>query len=307
MRASYDLASIRHLYPFESRFIDRHGLRLHYVDQGSGDPLVMVHGNPSWSFLFRDLIRAVTPGSRAIAIDHLGCGLSDKPTDEEYDFRLRSRIDDLEALIEHLKIDRPITMVVHDWGGGIGMGWAVRNRSRIGRLIIMNTAAFPLPIGKPFPWPLWAFRSSCIGAFGVAHMNAFAEIAARTCTVRPLADDVRHGFLLPYDTPEHRLATLRFVQDIPLTPGDPSWNEIADTAAGLAAFRDVPTLVVWGRRDFIFDRAFFSEWRRRLPNAEMHSFADAGHYVLEDARDRILPLVLDFLARHPLSGRTATA
>ncbi len=146
------------LYPFTPHYIEIGGRsaatgassgaghRMHYVDEGQGDPVLMVHGNPSWSFYYRDLISALRASHRVIAPDHIGCGRSDKPNDDRYDYTLSTRVADLGTLIDSLDL-RAITLVVHDWGGMIGMAWAVQNRDRIARLVVMNSAAFPLPLG----------------------------------------------------------------------------------------------------------------------------------------------------------------
>jgi len=140
----------RELYPFEGRYFDRGaGVRMHYLDEGEGPPVVMVHGNPTWSFYYRQLVLALRDGHRCIVPDHVGMGLSDKPGDDRYAYTLAQRVDDLEALLEHLGVDRDVTLVVHDWGGMIGMAWAARHPERVARLVILNTAAFPLPSDKP--------------------------------------------------------------------------------------------------------------------------------------------------------------
>ncbi|HVY60066.1 MAG TPA: alpha/beta fold hydrolase [Planctomycetota bacterium] len=287
------------LYPFEGRFFDRgDGIRMHYVDEGPRDaaPVVMVHGNPSWSFYFRDLIRALAPRRRVIAPDHVGCGRSDKPGEDRYAYRLASRVDDLERLLDHLGARERVTLVLHDWGGMIGMAWAVRHPERVERLVILNTAAFPLPASKPLPWSLWLGRNTALGAFLVRGLNAFSRGAVRWCVTRaPMAPEVAAGYLEPYDSWAHRLAVLRFVQDIPLRPGDPSWGPVSEVAAKLGRFAKTPMLICWGERDFVFDRHFLDEWTRRFPAAEVHRFPDAGHYVLEDAGREIVPLVEKFV------------
>jgi haloalkane dehalogenase len=286
------------LYPFAPKFFDRgDGIRMHYVDEGprDGAPVVMVHGNPSWSFYFRDMIRALAPRLRAIAPDHVGCGRSEKPGDDRYSYRLASRVDDLEALLEHLGVRERVTLVLHDWGGMIGMGYATRHPERIARLVILNTAAFPLPASKPLPWSLWLGRNTAPGAWLVRGLNAFSRGALRWCVTRPLAPEVAAGYLEPYDSWAHRIAVLRFVQDIPLRAGDPSWGPVSAVADRLALFAETPMLLCWGERDFVFDRHFLEEWLRRFPRAEVHRFPDAGHYVLEDAGREIIPLVERFI------------
>src|SRR3954452_2796843 len=149
----------------------RDGLRLHYLDEGEGEPVVMVHGNPTWSFYFRDLVEAMNGSYRTIVPDHIGCGRSDKPDDSRYEYTLKSRVDDLEALLDHLEVDRGITLVLHDWGGMIGMAYAARHPERISRLVILNTGASPLPATKPFPWALRVCRDTRLGAGLVRGLN----------------------------------------------------------------------------------------------------------------------------------------
>ncbi|MFZ2956225.1 MAG: alpha/beta fold hydrolase [Candidatus Ozemobacteraceae bacterium] len=279
---------------------------MHYADEGprDGEPLVMVHGNPSWSFLFRRLIDAFKTTHRTIAVDHIGCGLSDKPGDDAYPYRLENRIEDLERLIDSLHLKQPITLVLHDWGGAIGMGFAVRRPDRIKRIIALNTGAFRLPEAKTFPWPLWFFRNLGLGEFANRAFNAFSSIATWAAVAKTMPEDVKRGFTGPYNSWENRIATIRFVQDIPLIESDPSWKEIRKIEEGFAEFRETPALLCFGRKDWVFDRHFFAEWRRRLPRAEAHSFSDASHYVLEDAHERVIPLIREFLVRNPLPAKT---
>jgi cis-3-alkyl-4-acyloxetan-2-one decarboxylase len=286
-------------YPFTGHFWTppQTSARLHFLDEGHGEPVVMVHGNPTWSFYYRRLVLALRDGYRCVVPDHIGCGLSDKPTDAEYEYSLRRRVDDLEALLDHLGLRNDLTLVVHDWGGMIGMALAVRHPERIKRLVILNTAAFPLPATKAMPWSLRLCRS-ILGPWLVRGLNAFCRGAVRYCVTRPLAADVRAAYLAPYDSWAHRIAVLRFVQDIPLRPGDRGYDIISEVEKNLSRFRGLPMLLCWGEQDFVFDEPFRSEWQRRFPEAQCHRFADAGHLVLEDAGDRIVPLVRTFLDQH---------
>ena len=275
--------------------------RLHYLDAGQGDPVVMLHGNPTWSFYYRNLVLALRDSYRCVVPDHIGCGLSDKPPTSLYDYSLKSRIDDLEALLDHLGLRENLTLVLHDWGGMIGMGFAARHPGRVKRLVVSNTGAFPLPRSKRFPWSLWLGRNTRLGAWLILKRNAFCRAAASWCVTRkPLPADVWAMYLKPYDSPEHRVAVLKFVQTIPLKPTDPGYGVVSGTAEALANFRDVPTLLLWGMRDFVFDRHFLAEWRRHFPHAEAHTWPDCGHYLLEDAGDEAIPKVRDFLTRHPI-------
>ncbi|GGL13853.1 haloalkane dehalogenase [Sphaerisporangium melleum] len=294
-------------YPFTGRWF-RHasGLRQHYLDEGTGPPVLFLHGNPSWSYLWRRPIAALREEFRCVAPDHIGMGLSDKPGADRYEHTLASRVDDLDALIGHLIEVRGAprsgwTLVLHDWGGPIGMAWACRHPRRVARLVVLNTAAFPNPRGERvrplLRLPFRVLRDTRLGARLFLRHNAFARGATR----RPLGvwrrmpAGVRSAFLAPYDRPEHRLAIQRFVQDIPLRPGDPSWPLLQATGASLAQFADRPMLIAWGLRDPVLDRAVLDEWRRRFPGARFLPLPRAGHYLLEDAHERLVPAIGSFL------------
>ncbi|MSQ82364.1 MAG: alpha/beta fold hydrolase [Myxococcales bacterium] len=255
----------------------------------------MVHGNPTWSFYYRNLIVELRKTHRCIAPDHVGMGLSDKPPDSGYPYTLQARIDDLTALLATLQLAQPLTLVVHDWGGMIGMAWATQHPQLIGKLVILNTAAFPLPPSKPFPWQLRLTRT-WLGALLVRGFNMFswtATHAAMTRNSMPAA--VRGGYTAPYDSWTNRIATLRFVQDIPLAAGQPGFDIVRATAAKLGLFAATPTYVGWGGQDFVFDDHFLAEWRRYFPHALVNYLADAGHYVLEDAASELVPAICAFV------------
>jgi haloalkane dehalogenase len=287
---------LKKFYPFAGRYMEMEGIRLHYLDEGKGEPVVMLHGNPTWSFYYRDLVIALRDRFRCIVPDHIGCGLSDKPGNDRYPYTLERRVEDLSRLLESLGIDSGITLVLHDWGGMIGMAWAAANPHLIKKLVIMNTAAFHLPREKAFPLPLRICRDTLLGALLVRGFNAFSLTASFVgCKRNPMPAELRRAYRLPYDSWRNRIATLRFVQDIPLKEGDRGYQLVSDTEAGLHLFRNTPMAIFWGELDFVFDRTFLSEWQRRFPHAEVHSFRDAGHYILEDAKVEVIPLIADFI------------
>ena len=288
-----------HLYPFDSHWLDLGGIRMHYLDEGPADaPVVlMLHGNPTWSFYYRKLVLALRGRYRCLVPDHIGCGLSDKPGDDEYSYRLQRRIADLAALIRHLEVDRPLTLVVHDWGGMIGFGWAAQQPESVSRSVILNTAAFRIPAGKKLPLALWFAGRTRPGALMVRSFNAFSGLAARVAFKKPVSREVRKAYTGPYDSWANRIATLRFVQDIPLCDRDPGYEILEATENNLAAFARKPALLAWGGKDFVFDHAFLRRWRQILPDAELHEFADCGHYVLEDAGDALVAKISAFIAR----------
>ncbi len=296
------LARLRALYPFASRFFDRGGgILQHYVDEGDGPPVVFVHGNPSWSFTFREFIGALRGSHRCVAVDHVGCGLSDKPGDDGYRYTLSSRIDDLDALLAHAKVDARVTLIAHDWGGAIAMGWATRHPDKVARVVLMNTAAFPVPPTKSLPALLKLARSP-LGALLVNRFNAFARGAAIVgMNKKRMSDDVRAGMLAPYEGAGDRLATLRFVEDIPLSPDDPAYAPLAEIDSRLSLLSRVPRLLVWGAKDFVFDLGILREWQLRWPDADVTVHDDAGHYVHEDVGERVVPRVVEWLASHPVT------
>ncbi|HQW82469.1 MAG TPA: alpha/beta fold hydrolase [Pseudomonadota bacterium] len=293
-------------YPFASQFFSHPDqLRQHFLDEGRGAPVLMLHGNPSWSYYYRRLVSGLCSGYRCIVPDHIGMGFSDKPGDDRYSYRLERRVEDLERLMQFLIDERGLpatghTLIVHDWGGMIGLAYACRHPQRIARLVILNTAAFPNPKQMALPWTLKLGRDSTLGAWLITRCNAFAAGAATWGVKRRLDPATRAAMLSPYDSPAHRISTLRFVQDIPLTPNDPGYALVEQTGKALAQFSALPAQIHWGRHDFVFDNAFLAEWQRQLPKAELTVYEDAGHYVLEDAHERIIPSVREFLDRTTL-------
>ncbi len=291
-------------YPFDHHYHAVKGLRMHYLDEGDkqAEPVVMVHGNPSWSFYYRKLVLALRDKYHCIVPDHIGMGLSDKPDDEIYRFTLDQRVDDLESLLDHLNIKDNITLVLHDWGGMIGMAYATRYPQRIKRLVILNTSAFHLPAAKTVPWQLKLSRIPVVGAVLNQGLNIFARGAVKHCVTRTtMTPDVAAAYLAPYNSWSHRRAVKKFVFDIPLKAGDPAYATVDQVDKTIGQFADTPMLVCWGMQDFVFDEHFLKEWQTRFPQAKFHQFDDAGHYILEDAAEDVIPLVQQFLAAHPLS------
>ena len=295
------MTGLHHLYPFSSHFMEINGLSHHYLDEGRGDPIVMVHGNPTWSFYFRNLVKALSPDYRTIVPDHMGCGLSDKPDEDQYDFRLSSRIRDLEILLDRLGLDRPITLILHDWGGAIGLGYALRHPDRIARIILMNTAAFSPPKGKILPLRLQMLkRFGAVARIAVLGGNLFCRAALVMAPRKALGREVKKGLCAPYNSWNNRLATFKFVEDIPLVPSDPSYPMLQWLDNHLHRLSSIPMLILWGMHDFVFDPDYLSEWHRRFPQARIHRYPQAGHYLLEDEPERIRADILNFL-KSPVS------
>ncbi|HVX15756.1 MAG TPA: alpha/beta fold hydrolase [Pirellulales bacterium] len=291
-----DYVNWRTLYPFQSHWLDLDGLRYHYLDEGEGEPLLLVHGNPTWSFYWRELTRALRGRYRVIVPDHIGCGLSDKP--RHYEYRLARHIDNLRRLIDHLGLDG-LTLLAHDWGGAIGLGAAVAAPARFRRFVLFNTAAYR---SQKIPWRIRICRTPLLGELAVRGLNGFARAALTMAVAKHerMTPAVRQGLLAPYDSWANRIATHRFVQDIPLSPQHPSYATLESIERGLTLFSKQPVMFIWGMRDWCFTPHFLERFLEFFPDAEVHRLFDASHYVIEDAHELIVPLVEAFLAAHPL-------
>jgi cis-3-alkyl-4-acyloxetan-2-one decarboxylase len=290
-------ADWRSLYPFESHEIRLDGLRYHYLDEGSGPVLLLVHGNPTWSFMWREIILALRGKFRLIVPDHIGCGLSDKPDAADYSYHLAQRVNDLNRLVEHLNLKR-ITLVAHDWGGAIGMGAAVASPQRFERFVLMNTAAFLAP---RCPFRIRLCHLPIVGPVAVQGLNMFVKMALDQTVAKPerMTPAVRAGYSAPYDSWANRVGVYRFVCDIPMRPSHPTYQTLVDIEKGLMQFRQHPVCLMWGMQDWCFTPEFLDRFITIFPQAEVHRWTDAAHYVVEDAYERIVPII-DTFVNNPL-------
>ncbi len=282
---------LREAYHFRRRRLLMDNLAYHFVDEGDpgNPPVLMLHGNPTWSFYYRELIRALAPVYRVVAPDHMGCGFSDKP--QNYPYRLINHIGNVEKLVAHLDLQR-ITLVCHDWGGAIGMGVATRRPDLFSRFVILNTAAWR---SGAMPKRIAACRIPFLGPLLVRGLNGFALSATRMAVNNPLDKTAMKGLLYPYDTWKHRIAILRFVQDIPMKPAHPSYGCLKEIEEGLRRLKNKPMLICWGMKDWCFNGVFLDEWRKRFPNAVVKELPNAGHYILEDAHEEVVAAIKGFL------------
>lgn len=283
----------RTLYPFASHHLPLDSLRYHYLDEGAGQTMLMVHGNPTWSFYWRNLVSAFRDRHRVVVPDHIGCGLSDKPQD--YPYRLSQHIANLVRLVEHLDLSG-ISLLVHDWGGAIGLGAALQVPDRVARIVLFNSGAFPPPF---FPFRIRVCRTPVLGQWAVRRLNLFARAALRMAVNKRerMTSAVRAGLLAPYDSWENRVAIHRFVADIPASQRHPTWQTLSDIEAGLPTLADRPIMAIWGMRDWCFKPACLDRFLKVFPDAEVHRLQDAGHYVIEDAHEEIVPLVERFVTK----------
>jgi pimeloyl-ACP methyl ester carboxylesterase len=289
-------SSWREEYPFESHFEEiSRGVRIHYVDEGptleSGrggsrdlPTILCVHGNPTWSFYYRTIVAQMSQQCRVIAIDHIGCGLSDKPND--YDYCLAQHTSNLIQLIDALDL-KNITLVVHDWGGAIGLGAAVARVSRFRNILILNTAAFPPPY---IPKRIAACRIPVLGSWMIRYGNAFARAAIFMAIHRlpKLSRDARDGLLAPYDSPKNRIAIDRFVQDIPMTPNHRTWQVLESLEQNLPTLNSLAVRFVWGMQDWCFVPKCMERLQTALPDATRLELQDVGHYVMEEASAEVM-------------------
>lgn len=284
------------LYPFDSQFLNIGGHELHYLDHGQGKPLLMVHGNPTWSFYFNHQIRELGKYYRCIVPDHIGCGFSDKPDVSEYQYTLRSRVCDLDALINHLDLDEKINLLIHDWGGMIGLAWAIDRLDLVDKIIITNTSGFFLPKDKSLPVRLWLIKYMTWFAIpAVLGLNIFSRAALFMATAKGLPPKIRKGLVEPYNSWKNRIATLKFVQDIPISEKDESYAIVDHVDRHLNRLDDNQLLFLWGKKDFVFDLSFFNEFRRRFPNAQSKVFHSAGHYLLLDKPEETCRMIKEFI------------
>ena len=286
--------SFKDLYPFTSLYFDLNPYKLHYLDEGEGEVLLFLHGNPTWSFYYRSLIQNFQGRYRCVAPDHIGCGFSDKPQD--YSYTLTTHIDNLEKLVGFLGL-KNITLMVHDWGGAIGMGLAVRKPELIKRLVLFNTASF---LSTDIPLRIGLCRMPLLGTILIRYLNLFVRGVLWFGLKRRkrLKKNVRAGYLAPYDTFENRIANLKFVQDIPMEQAVPSYSVIQYIERNLKQFDGHPILIIWGSEDFCFNVKFLNKWREIFPRAEVREVCNAGHLVVEDASDEIIPWLEGFLRKN---------
>ena len=278
------------LYPFSQHCFENSGSRLNYVDEGTGEAVVMIHGNPTWSFFYRDLILELRGSYRCLALDNLGCGLSSKPADGDY--TLSGHISRTCEWVRSLGIES-FHLVVHDWGGAIGLGMADELSDCVKGITLMNTAAFPFP---SLPMRIAACRIPILGALAVRGANAFVRAATQMTTATPLPEAVKEGYIYPYRNWHDRVAIHKFVKDIPMGRSHKSWETLKSIEHSLGKWRNAPVQILWGSQDWCFHERILRVWESILPDADVRRFPEAGHYLMEDAGEAIFAEIRKFLA-----------
>jgi haloalkane dehalogenase len=285
-------------FPFAPCYEEINGFAMHFVDEGSGEPIVLVHGDPTWGYLYRRFIAPLAQHWRCVVPDHMGMGKYDTPL-KPYPYQLHHHIDNLEALLLRLNL-HDVTLVLHDWGGPVGLGVAIRQPQRIKRLALMNTWAFAPWPGAPFPRLVELIRSARGEKF-VLEKNGYVEPALLGTTAHPehLTETVMAAYRAPFPTPESRRALLCWSRDIPVSPEDPSYAEMQRIERSLPQLAAIPILLVWGMQDPVLTKSVLRMWQHMYPHAITHELEDASHFLQEDAPDRIIGWIEQFLAAHP--------
>jgi len=298
------------LYPFRSRFVTvgrdtatggTQGHRMHYVDEGSGPVVVCLHGNPTWGFLFRNLIAALRDDFRVIVPDHIGCGLSQQPGD--VCFRAGDRIGHLEDLLAELGVSR-FSLVMHDWGGPLGTGLAVRRPADIERLVYFNTTLAEMAL---LPGMIRRAAAPVIGRLLTQDTMRFLKLLTSFGVVQAMPEEVKRGYLRPYRSRAGRRAIWGFVQDIPFSPSHPTAPLMDDMVARLPTLADTPVKIIWGMKDPCFHPGILRQVAAWFPQADVVRIPDASHLVLEDAPGQSIAAVREFLGPAPVVAPAATA
>jgi len=288
-------------WPYEPRFFQTPDGRLHYIDEGNrtGAAVVLVHGNPTWGFLYRHFVPPlVESGFRVIVPDHLGFGRSDKPSDAEL-YRIPRHVARLDALLESLDL-HDATVVPQDWGGPIGLSWAVAHPERVARLFILNTYAHKPRGNVPLPLPLRLFRTPGVGEVLVKGLHLFVRgFLFRVGVVHRerLTHEVKQAYLAPHPSWSSRTGVLVFPREIPAGPSAPLSSLLAPLEQALEThFRAKPVKIVWAMKDPAFTPEVLDGlWLQTFPTAEVIRLEDAGHYLQEDAHEQIVPELVKFL------------
>ena len=273
-------------FVFAPHYLEQDGLRMHYLDEGEGDPVLCLHGEPTWSFLYRKMVPGLTAAARMIAPDYFGFGRSDKPEDAGW-YTFDRHCASIRRLVEQLDLRR-VTVVVQDWGGPIGLRLAVEQPERVARLVILNTG---LGGGRP-PSEAWLrFRDVVRAAGG----DFQAGRLIRTAAVRGLADAVVAAYDAPFPTAESKAGALAFPEQVPTEPEHPNTAPLMAIREALASW-EKPTLVLFGDSDPIFRPEVADAIARWIPGAlPAELVANAGHFVQEDAGEEVAARIVEFL------------
>ena len=277
-------------FPFEPHFLPLNMGEMHYIDEGRGEPVVMVHGNPTWSFLYRHLIKGLSKDYRCIAMDHIGFGLSDKPWDSSY--YPEDHAKNLEQLINKLDL-KDVTLVVQDWGGPIGLSYAINSPENVKRLIIMNTWMWSVK-GDPYYERFSKFMGGPVGRFLIRHFNFFVRVVMKKAMGNPakLTRPIHQHYFKALDRPEERKGCWIFPKRI---IGSSEWLESLWSQRD--KIKDKPALILWGMKDIAFRERELNTWSSLFTDCRVIRYEDTGHFVQEEQGIGLCPVIEDFLRK----------
>ena len=277
-------------YPFTPHYLDIDGHKMHYVDEGKGDVILFVHGTPSWSFEYRNIIKDLSANYRCIAFDHIGFGLSDKPAD--YDYSLQNHRNNLEKFITALQLSDFI-LVVHDFGGPIGLSYATAHPEEIKKLILFNTWAWSIQEEKEFK-KMKRILGSPLVPFLYKYMNFSAKymIPASFGERKRLTKEIHDQYIRPFSKPSERMGPLAFAKAL-LHQQD----FFADVWNRLSSLKDIPVLIMWGMKDEFLTEKYLAKFLSVFPGASVTKYPDAGHFVMEEKSAVSIPVIREFLLK----------
>ncbi len=283
-------------FPFKPNFKEINGFQMHYVDEGSGEPIVCLHGMPTWGYLYRNFIEVLSKNYRVIAPDQMGFGKSDVPQDKPY--LLKQHIDNLTKLLLSLDL-KDITFVGQDWGGPVMFGFAVDYPERIKRLIIMNTSIGIMKEGaKP-----WYYELEKRGKYEKFFSNMREKIPKLLQTAIYNKEKITPTMLKAYTTPfpnkESCIGAIAWPRDIPIGNSHPSTETMLHIRQNLDVLADKPKLLIWGLKDPVFPPRVIDWWNKIYPGIETHKIEHASHFLQEDAPDKIILWIEKFLENNP--------
>ncbi len=281
---------LKQYYPFPSKFLTIAGHQMHYIDVGSGPVVILLHGNPTWGFYYRELVKTLQENYRVIVPDFLGMGLSDHPIDAS--FRSSDRIQHMQEFIDSLEIKK-FSLVTHDWGGSIGSGLAIRNLEKLERLVYLNTT---LTVTESLPLIIKRATKPLIGNFLTQRTKHFLKLTTEVGVAKKLPKEIKKCYLLPYKTRARRKAIWDFVADIPFDSNHPSYPAMLDLAENIGTLSKIPVQIIWGLKDPCFHREMLNNVAGLFPQSRVLEIPDASHLVLEDAEELTCKTIKNFLA-----------
>ena len=284
--------------PFKSHYLSVGGFQMHYLDEGQGPVVLLLHGNPTWCFYFRNLIAELKKDFRVIAPDYIGCGLSDRP--QAMAFRAADRIEQIQTFVDRLQLGK-FSLVMHDWGGSIGTGLAVNNPDRIERLVYLNTT---LTETESLPTVIKLAAHRWVGKFLTKYSKFFVNVTTSWGVINKLPRELRQAYAYPYRTKKNRSAIWDFVQDIPFSHQHPTYFQMLDLAKKIPLLAHVPVQVIWGIKDICFHRDMLNNVLAHFPHAKVLEIPQASHLVLEDAQEQCCRKIDEFLKASPDSLRS---